>query len=405
MRIAMFTDVFPPSVNGVASSILLLSKELVKRGHYVKIFTPAIKKGRLTKKKLEGIEVSYCSSIPSLLYPDIKLGLPFYPNTVYQLMKDKIDIVHFHTPIFMGAAGILAAKMLGKPIVGTFHTYFMEPEYLKVIGLDIMGDTVGKMLVKLGWKYANMYYNSANLITTPTEETRKMLVTYKIKRPTRTISNGVRPPTLPHSALTQHHTSKTLLYVGRLSKEKNLDILVKAFSLVHAKKPAFKLMIVGDGPYEKKLRAVAAEQKLEKHVIFKGKIPFEKLLNSNIYTRAGIFVTASTSETQGLSIVEGMSYGLPVVGVAKRGVAELIKGNGLPCKSANAKEIARNILKIIDSPELAKKMSLESLRMAKKYAIENITAEFEKTYKDLIAGKKSSSGLKNFFSKVRKKLV
>ena len=143
-------------------------------------------------------------------------------------------------------------------------------------------------------------------------------------------------------------------------------------------------MIVGDGPYEKKLRAVVTEQKLEKQVIFKGKIPFEKLLNSNIYTNAGIFITASTSETQGLSIVEGMSYGLPVVGVAKRGIAELIKGNGLPCKTANAKEIARNILTIINSPELAKKMSLESLHLAKKYAISTVTAEFEKAYENLI---------------------
>ncbi len=389
----MFTDVFPPSVNGVASSILLLSKELVKRGHFVKIFTPRIKNNRLTKKNLEGIEVSYCNAIPSLIYPDIKLGLPFYPNTVYQLMKDNIDVVHFHTPIMMGAAGIFAAKMLKKPIVGTFHTYFMEPEYLKVLGLNIMGKTVEKMLVKLGWKYANLYYNSADIITTPTEGTRRALIQYKIKRPTITITNGIRTPTLAKTELTKHHLSSTLLYVGRLSKEKNLEIVIEALALAHAtaavslgnkKNPKLKLVIVGSGPMEKNLKKLAIKKHLQKYITFKGAIPFEKLHNSTIYTKAALFITASTSETQGLSIVEGMSYGLPVIGVAKRGVAELIKNNGILCKTASSKELAKNILTIIANPQLAKKMSQESLKLSKKYAIENVALAFEKLYAKLM---------------------
>lgn len=408
MRIAMFTDVFPPSVNGVASSILLLSKELVKRGHYVKIFTPSIKKGRLTKKKLDGIEVSYCTSLPSLIYPDIKLGFPFYPNTIYRLMKDDIDVVHFHTPLMMGADGILAAKILGKPIVGTFHTYFMEPEYLKVIGLDIMGEAVGKVLVKLGWRYANLYYNSADIVTTPTESTRKALKRYKIKRPTKTISNGIRLPSLSKLTLTQHSKSHNLLYVGRLSKEKNLDVLIKSFKLVREVKPNYKLIIVGDGPEEQDLKKLAINEGLEKDVIFKGKIPYEKLLSSTIYTDAAMFVSASTSETQGLSIIEGMSYGLPVVGVAKRGVPELIKDNGLLCKTANAKDLASNILKIIENPSLAQKMSLSSRKRAQKYSIETITTQFEQVYTRLIhnktkAKKKSDESLMGLFTKPLKR--
>ncbi|MFA7277906.1 MAG: glycosyltransferase [Candidatus Gracilibacteria bacterium] len=389
MRIAMFTDVFPPSVNGVASSILLLSKELVKRGHYVKVFTSSIdKKNRLTKKKLEGIEVSYSTSLPSLFYPDVKLGVPFYPNTVYQLMKDDIDVVHFHTPLPMGADGIIAGKMLGKPIIGTFHTYFMEPEYLKVIGLNIMGDKVNNMLAKLGWKYANLYYNSADLVTTPTESTRKALVKYKIKRPTKTISNGIRVPHLSKEKLTKHHASNNLLYVGRLSREKNLDILIKAFKIVHDKKSELRLIVIGDGPAQNDLEELARTEGLEKFIHFKGKIPFEKLLESNTYIDAAMFVSASTSETQGLSIIEGMSYGLPVVAVAKRGIPELIKDNGLMSKTANAKDIAANILKIIENPVLAKKMSLASLKRADKYSIETVTTQFEHVYQKLIEQKR-----------------
>lgn len=385
MRIAMFTDVFPPSVNGVASSILLLSKELVRRGHYVKVFTPSIqKKERLTKKKLEGIEVSYCRSLPSLIYPDIKLGLPFYPGTVYQLMKDKIDIIHFHTPMAVSADGILAAKMLGKPIVGTFHTYFMEPEYLKVMGMTSMGNTVEKAIVKLGWTYNNLYYNSANIVTTPTESTRKALVKYNIKRPTKTISNGIRMPKVDKKELTKHHLSHKLLYVGRLSKEKNLDIVIKAFKIVHEKLPAYKLIIVGDGPSKDDLEKLTVAENIEQAVIFTGQIPFEKLLSSKIYTDASIFITASTSETQGLSIIEAMSYGLPVVAVAKRGVPELIKDNGLMSKTANAKDIATNVLRIVKNPSLAQKMSLASLKRAHKYSIENITTQMEHVYENLI---------------------
>lgn len=400
----MFTDVFPPSVNGVSSSILLLSKELVRRGHFVKIFTPSIqKKERLSKKKLDGIEVSYCASVPSLIYPDIKLGIPFYPNTVYQLMKDDIDVVHFHTPLPMGADGILAAKLINKPIVGTFHTYFMEPEYLKVVGIDIKNKTLQDMVVKFGWRYANLYYNSADVVTTPTESTRKALVHYKIKRPTKAISNGIRLPSLTREKLINHHQSRNLLYVGRLSKEKNIDVLIKSFKLIHEKKPEYRLIIVGTGPAEEGLKKLALTENLEKSIIFRGKIPFEKLLDSDTYTDAAIFVSASTSETQGLSIIEGMSYGLPIVAVAKRGVPELVKDNGLLSPTASARDIAANILKILNNTTLAKKMSLASLKRADKYSIQTVTTQFELLYTKLIKDKKNKpSGIQKVGTVARK---
>lgn len=384
MRIAIFTDVFPPSINGVSSSIFLLSKELVRRGHFVKIFTPRIRKGQLTKAQLQGIQVCYEPSVPSLFYPDIKLALPTYPKTIYRLMRDKIDIIHFHTPLPMGAEAILAAKILRKPLIATFHTYFMEPEYLKVMGLDKGGENITKMLVKLGWKYSNFYYNAADLITSPSQYTQSMLIKNDIKKKSIVIPNGITLPKLNQKELSRHHESKTCLYVGRISKEKNLTTLIDAFEIVQKKIHEAKLIIVGNGPDLKKLTKLVEKKELTESITLTGKIPYEKLMSSSLYLDSALFVTASTSENQPMSILEAMSFGLPVVAVAKRGIPELITDNGSLCKTASAKEMAKNISSLLSNPNKIKHMSLAALRHAKKFSIETTTTQFEKTYAKLI---------------------
>ncbi len=396
MKIAIFTDVFPPSINGVSSSILLLSKELVRRGHFVRVFTPKIRKGQLTKAQLEGVNVSYSSSIPSLFYPDVKLAIPVYPKTVYQLMKDKIDIVHFHTPLPIGADGILAAKLLGLPIVGTFHTYFMEPEYLKVMGLDRAGKGMTNLLVKLGWKYSNLYYNAANLVTSPSIYTQKMLIKNNIKTKSIVIPNGISVPISTPKDLAQHERGKTCLYVGRISKEKNITILVEAFDLVHKKIPAAKLTIVGNGPDLKKITKLVEKKNLQNIITLTGKIPYEKLLESPLYRESTLFVTASTSENQPMSLLEAMSFGLPIVAVGKRGIPELINNNGLLCKNGTPKELATHMITILENPKKAQAMSQAALRNAKKFTISHVATQFEKIYQDLMT--KNSKQKRNSFA-------
>ncbi len=383
MRIAIFTDVFPPSINGVSSSILLLSKELVRRGHFVRVFTPKIRKGQLTKTQLEGVNVSYSSSIPSLFYPDVKLAIPVYPKTVYRLIKDKIDIVHFHTPLPIGADGILAAKLLGLPVIGTFHTYFMEPEYLKVMGLDRAGKGMTNLLVKLGWKYSNLYYNAANLITSPSHYTQKMLIKNNIKKKSIVIPNGIDIPILNKKTLTIRDT-KTCLYVGRISKEKNIATLIEAFELVHIKIPDAKLIIVGDGPDLKKITKLVEKKNLQKIITLTGKIPYEKLLNSPLYRESTLFVTASTSENQPMSLLEAMAFGLPIVAVAKRGIPELITDNGLLCKNDTPKELATHMITILNNSKKAQTMSQAALQHAKKFTIGHVAKQFENAYRELI---------------------
>jgi len=383
MRIAIFTDVFPPSINGVSSSILLLSKELVRRGHFVRIFTPKIRKGQLSKAQLEGVNVSYSSSIPSLFYHDVKLAIPVYPKTVYQLIKDKIDIVHFHTPLPIGADGILAAKLLGLPIVGTFHTYFMEPEYLKVMGLDRAGESMTNLLVKLGWKYSNLYYNAANLVTSPSIYTQKMLIKNKIKTKSVVIPNGISVPISTSKELVQHR-EKTCLYVGRISKEKNIGTLIEAFDLVHRKIPDAKLTIVGSGPDLKKITKLIEKKNLQNVITLTGKIPYEKLLASPLYRKSALFVTASTSENQPMSLLEAMAFGLPIVAVGKRGIPELINNNGLLCRNGTPRELATHMISILENPKKAQIMSQAALRNAKKFTISHVSSQFEKLYQDLI---------------------
>lgn len=391
MKIAYFTDTFLPKIDGVVSSLLAVSSSLVDQGHEVLIIAPkpsrSVKSAPTPLKK--GIHVEYILSVPSLFYPDLRAGVPVSHKIIQSLRKFNPDVIHFQTTFLIGGGAILLGKLLRKPIVGSFHTYFMEPEYTKILGITDQRNVIRSLL----WKYAQVFYNQCDEVMTPAALVKEDLLLHGITKPIHVIPNPINESNLHKIDSNEVKKlkakyklkNKVILYVGRVSKEKCLDVLIKSFNQVTQKMDNVSLLIIGDGPARKKLESQVSSLGLQDTVVFTGAIPHTELLKSGIFCVADVFASTSTSEVQPVSVIEAMAYGLPLVGVNKRGVNELMDGVGLVSESDDHTGIAKSIESILLDTTLQSQLSKKSITQFKNtYSTRIVSSQYEKYYKNLI---------------------
>lgn len=407
MRIAYFSDTFLPKIDGVVVSLVNFSAELGKRGHSVKIFCPSPGRGKKIDWRAKNVDLFSVASLPVPIYPEIRLGAPT-PRSLIRLRKFKPDVIHLKTPAFMGLDGLLGGKALGVPIIGTFNTYFMEPEYLKLVKLDKY-----RRISKFLWEFAVRFYNNCDAVVVPTKIAGEDIKSHGLKKPIYYIPNGVEIKKFSKvdSASVRKFKKKygvgksTVIYVGRLSKEKSLEILIEAFALVVYEIEEAQLLIVGDGPTRTNLEAFVSQLGLEKSVIFTGAIGNETLIRSGVFQAATIFCTPSNSETQGLSVVEAMAAGLPIVGVKARGVMELVKGNGVVVNPGDSEALAKAIVNLFRSEKKLRSYSARSKEHAKQFSMEKIGDKLERLYSSFIKSRSKlprERFLKRLFNKAIK---
>jgi len=389
MNVAFFTDTFLPKFDGIVTSVLNTAGELIRRGHRVLIVAPRIRKEQdeEIKKHNPDLEFMLIPGVPALFYPDFRLTPPAAPWVISRLKKFQPDVLHFHTPFTMGFEAIVASRILKKPLVGTFHTYFGETEYLKIVNLHWVPG-----LVELGWAFSNFYHNRCDVTISPSRFTAEELIRKKIKSPVRIISNGI--PLKEARSLSEAEKilirqkynlkEKVMLFVGRVSEEKCLDVLIKASAEVFKKRQDVSLLIVGDGPGLGRVKKLIKELSVEDSIILSGYVPHDELIDSGIFEISSFFVTASTSENQPMTIIESCMLGLPLIGVNARGVPEMIDKNGFIAEPGNYNEIAGYMLRLLEDDYLRSEMSAASLKQGKKYDIKNTTDEMLALYEELI---------------------
>ena len=183
------------------------------------------------------------------------------------------------------------------------------------------------------------------------------------------------------------------LYIGRVSVEKSLDVLIKSFQQFSLKKTSVDLVIVGDGPIKNELQVLAKKLKIGQRVHFLGMIEHEKILRSNIFDKAVAFVTTSKSETQCISVLEAMNFGLPIIGVKSRALPELVKDNGIVCEPDNEQEIAQALILLCENQKQRNLFARNSRKLAKKHSIVATVEKLEQIYTKLV----SSSPVKPAF--------
>lgn len=374
MKIAFFTDTFLPNTNGVVSSTINHIKELSKRGHKILLFCIGSKYKRYFLSK--NIEIIQYSGIILPTYKDYRFRLPTCWRTKRELERFKPDVIHLQTPFSMGLEGLITAKIMNLPVVTTHHTFFSDYiKYFFLVDLNVLRN-LADYLVKL-------FFNRCNLVTTPSKalllELKKTGVISKIIK----IPNGIslREFKRKRNIKKERGWKKTVLYMGRVSYEKSIEIVINSMRIVQERNPEIKLIIVGEGPDLKNLKKLA--KRLGVDVLFTGIKKGQELID---YIYAGdIFVTASKSENQPMSILEVMACGKSCIGVNSKGVPELIKNNknGFIVEPDNYELMAKKIEELLDKNNVRRRFEKEAIKEVKKYLIENITKKWEIEYKNL----------------------
>ncbi|MDR2665541.1 MAG: glycosyltransferase family 4 protein [Oscillospiraceae bacterium] len=313
MRIGLFTDSYCPQVNGVATSVLMLKENLELLGHTVFVFTTSDPSAREGESGVYRIPSVRAVAGRRLAYPP--------PGVMKTVASLRLDIVHTHTEFTLGLLGRKAARKNNIPLVHTMHTIYEY--YTHYIPGTRQLDTLKKGMVK---KLCAAWCNSADRVIVPTRKVEQLLSSYGVVRETCVVATGIDigkfrgEPGLADAAealrrdLWIREDDKVIVSIGRVSKEKNIEELLLAMKTYLPLRPDVRFLIVGDGPAKKHLEGMSRDLGLSERVTFLGEQPWEGI--AAFYRLGHVFISASRSETQGLTYIEALAAGLPVVAKA-----------------------------------------------------------------------------------------
>lgn len=382
MRIGIFTDSYKPYTSGVVTSILTFKAELEKLGHEVYIFAP-----NYPHYEEEEPDVFRYLSVPAPTNPDYTLAIPILPGMRQQIKRLRLDIIHVHSPAIMGRVGMHYARLFRLPLVFTYHTLYEQYTHYLPVAQDFARD----MTVKFSSKFCN----DCDHVVVPAQDIAEMLSGYGIRTPVSVIPTGVPLHKFVHldgDWLRKNYSipaeNKILLFVGRLTKEKNLEFLIKTFKIVLDERSHTTLVITAQGPEESHLKKVADHLglKLGVDIVFTGAVPYETLVQ--VYYAADLFVFSSLTETQGLVLIEAMAAGLPVVAVRASGVHEMVDdGKDGILTELDQDELAAAILKVLEDEKLYQYFSNNALLKAQALSSKNMAMKLEEIYAELLSKK------------------
>ena len=396
MRICLFTDSFLPYISGVSTAVFNQANELAARGHEVSIFHPRAKRcDRLDT--VPGLDPSIRTfglplSVAVSGVPKLRFSVPLFLHTYRRLKRADPDLIHVHSEFGCGLEGMLLGRWKGVPVIGTFHTFFAEPEYLKQFRIPNFEITRKAM-----WKYSVSFYNRCCHIVSPSKSVRQHLIARGMRRPVTLMSNGIdRIDFRPREDVDAYRRSWGIddfafIYVGRISPEKSLDIVLKAFRETLKSNSRAKLVIVGNGPFDTALDQQIPELGLTDNVVRTGRIERDQLMKDNVPLLGDVFVTASKTENQPVSLLEAMAFGLPMIGPRAKGIPELVQDgvDGIIFESDNIKEMAEAMTRLMEDETLRGELSAAAIRNANEHRIDKIGKQLEGIYQAAIDLKKS----------------
>jgi glycosyltransferase involved in cell wall biosynthesis len=235
---------------------------------------------------------------------------------------------------------------------------------------------------KIVWKLATRIYNKCDKIIVPSKAIKTVLKEHGIKKEIVVVSNGIilnlfKPKN-------NYKENFKLICIGRISYEKNIDVVIKSVDIVRQIYPSIILEIIGPGPALPSLKKLVRSLSLTRNVKFLGKVDYKKL--SPFYRKGDIFLTASTMETQGLVILEAMACGLPIIGVKKYAIPDLVinNRNGYVVKPFNERKMAGKTIALLENPKLLKKFGKESAKLAKLHDVNKMSKKLEVCYKSML---------------------
>lgn len=314
MRIGLFTDTYPPFINGVSTSVAMLKRALEQQGHTVYVVT--VSNNALKHEYDEKERILKVAGIPIGIY-DYRLS-SIYPVTLINKMKKwNLDVIHSHTEFGVGILARLFAKQFNIPLVHTYHTLYEDYTHYITHGYF---EKSSKKIVE----YLTKFYcdKTANELIVPTNKIYSLFKEkYNFTKNIHIIPTGIEVDRFYEENVNKKEVESlrkklglkknefTILFVGRLAEEKNVEFLINAHKKLVEYDNDLKLLIVGDGPDKEKYEQLSKSIGLENNIIFNGKAAWEEI--PIYYHASNVFATASTTETQGLTVIEAMAAGVP----------------------------------------------------------------------------------------------
>ncbi|WP_067840500.1 glycosyltransferase family 4 protein [Amphibacillus sediminis] len=383
MRVGIFTDTYYPQVNGVATSTFMLKDSLERLGHEVYVFTTSDK----LVKKDEG-NVFRVPSIPVL--SERRLAMFYQPHLAKLIKGLNLDIIHTHTEFSLGIFGRSMAKKLNIPLIHTYHTIYEDYTHyiIKLSKLDPLAKRAAR-------KMSSSFCGSANRLIVPTQKVKDLLLSYGVERDISVIPTGIKLDKFSNfnysskqtkalrSSLGVEENDKVILYIGRLSKEKNIEELLMNLHLYLHKKEDLKFVLIGDGPAKNELMALANQLCIENQVIFAGEKPWESI--SDYYQIGDVFVSASQSETQGITYIEALASGLPVLAKSDPCLKGVVQNELNGYNFHNKIDFLQALDIILYNEQQKKKLSLGAIQSVEKFSVNHYARNVENVYSKCIS--------------------
>lgn len=383
MRIAIFSNTYWPTVNGVAISIANLRQGLRARGCEVFVFAPGAPGHDCS---LDEPGIVRFPALPAPVEADYQLAVPHAPAVLRVLRRVDFDLVHTHHPMWVGSWGQWYARLTGRPLVTTIHTQYEI--YSKFVPLpDMLVDAYLRHQVKA-------FCNRCDRVTTPAASARERLLAGGVTTPIEVVFN---PTDLTACLAASGEAIRAQLgcespgdqllgYVGRLAPEKNLGVLLEAGSRVLQRLPRARLLLIGDGPQRAKLEEQARSLPGGDRIIFVGKIPHRDI--PGYQAALDLFITGSTMEVQPLSFAEAMATATPLVTFDVAGNNDMIEheetGLLVPVE-AGAEGLAEAALRLLTDREMLARLSQTARERSRRYDLPSVTDKMLAVYEQTIA--------------------
>lgn len=377
MKILITSDTYAPTVNGVVTSILNLREQLERLGHEVRVLALS---PDFTSKVENG--VYYIRSFSLNIYPGVRAANPRTHCFMEEILAWKPDIIHTQCEFFTMHFAQKIAKELQIPIVHTYHTMYDHYVDYLIPGRRDKTAIVCRVLHRV--------LKNLDTIIAPTNKAKLSLEGYRIPSPIVVIPTGIDLSRFEQTLSEEERSSlterlrlpegkKILVTVGRLGKEKNVDELLRYLARLPRQDWAF--LIVGDGPYKEELEQLTAELGLEDRVIFAGMVPAQDTWK--YYKLGDIFISGSISETQGLTYVEALASGTPLVCRKDSCLEDVLEDGYNGFFYTQEEEFSKGISRILDEGR-QEEFCGHAIESSHKFSKENFGLAVEKLYQDLV---------------------
>jgi 1,2-diacylglycerol 3-alpha-glucosyltransferase len=387
MRILLTSDVYKPTTNGVVTSLVNLQQGLTQLGHEVQILT--LSESHTTYYK-DG--VWYLGSLnSSTIYPGTRVMGTLARGPLKDLITWRPDVVHSQSEFSTFILAKRIAHAVGAPLVHTYHTLYED--YTTYFSPN---KRMGQIMAQL---FSMHVLAKTDAVIAPTSKIERLLLSYGVEKLIKVIPSGIDLSKFAPTSVEDDATSRlreqlgipkdtqVIVYVGRLAKEKNIDELISNFSTIANNNRM--LLLVGDGPERPMLEEQVRTLGLGKHVIFAGMQKQEDI--PSFYRLGTVFCSASTSETQGLTYVEALASGIPVLCRKDDCLDDLVRNGVNGWQYRTQTEYQQYLERLLADQELQQRLSVEALSSSTRYDRMVFAQSVAAVYEALVNGRANVS--------------